>query len=159
MTDKIKTKTEPKKEPVEEPKKEVKEEAAPGPVKADISKPKSDQPQYKVLTDDGWGDTMDGLLAPDGSKKGYAGTLGNVIKGFTAENIGDYRIRTSRGWSEWKNTIDTSVEYGDYPVLGIEVKDPNIKIGVHIKGGDWLPITSGEACAMLPIDGIWLKKV
>lgn len=159
MLKKTEIKDEPKKEEIEKPRTEIQEVEESEPVNTDISKPTSYQPQYKVLTDEGWSDVMDGLLASDGSNKGYAGTIGYPIKGFAANNIGDYRVRTSRGWSEWMDTMDILTDTGDYPVLGIEVSDPSVKIGVHIKGGVWLPITSGEAGAMLPIDGIWLKRV
>lgn len=124
--------------------------------------------KYAVLKSDGtWSPDMEGLMASDGSDISYAGTLGVGIIGLVISGVRKYRVCTQRGgWGPYISEYNKDNPAGNgTPIIAIEIVDPAIDVGVHIKGGSWLDKTStvdfeGGAYAgcMIPIDGVWMTK-
>lgn len=125
------------------------------PDEPDKDKKKSKAIRYAVKTESGW--TPD-VSAID-KMATFAGILGEVIIDLVLDGLGDYRVRTSDGWSEYKSGYNKKDTVGsDRPILAVELRDETVDMGVHIKGGEWLPVSNGMAGCMIPMDAIWFSK-
>lgn len=67
-------------------------------------------------------------------------------------NMADVKVKTTNGWFD---ETDPEKE----PVTMIEVDDDSLKLAVHVKGGEWLPLVTGKAGCGVPIDGVSFVKM
>lgn len=131
----------------------------------------NDTLRYAAFYDDQWGVEMEGITpVDDTSDAEYTGILGKVITKFTMGGVEKYRVFTRRHkWSKFYTKFDKNNPAGDgSPILAIEVYDKNVTIGIHVKGGTWLPGKRGTfdgdtdiptyAGSMSPIDAIWIDR-
>ena len=124
--------------------------------------------RYVVKTKDGWGVSMTGLEADDGSDADHAGVIGLPMINFKIDGslVNKARVRTNRGkWLPYGKGLD--VELGkDSAITGLEIVGKGLIFAVHVKGGGWLSpaITSdveGEVAVIsgAAFDAIWIDEV
>ena len=126
--------------------------------------------RYAIKIGDTWLPEMIGTTAADGSDITYAGIIGSSFRYFTLGGVEKYRVFSEKSkWSKWFTKFDKDNPAGDgSPILAIEIFDKAVMIGIHVKGGYWLPQKMGTydgdtdkptyAGCMVPIDGIWIDR-
>lgn len=57
------------------------------------------------------------------------------------------KVRTTNGWFD-------EMDPEEAPVLMVNIDDPHMMVSLHVKGGEWLPIASGEVGCNVPIDNL-----
>lgn len=127
--------------------------------------------RYAAFYNNQWGVEMEGTnAADDTSDADFTGEFGKPITKFTMGGVEKYRVFTQKHkWSKFYTKFDKENPAGDgTPILAIEIYDKNAIIGIHIKGGVWLPSKKGTfegdtsdptyAGSMSPIDAIWIDR-
>lgn len=109
--------------------------------KKKVEEPKKELPKKTELEVEIDGEWVD-------SKKASLGTPVTGVRFNTA----DVKVKTANGWFD---ETDPEKE----PVLQIEVDDDSLKLAVHVKGGEWLPLATGKAGCGIPIDGVSFVKM
>ncbi len=136
-----------------------------------VEETKDDVLHYAAYYDNQWGIEMEGTIPVDEHfDVEYTGVFGKPITKFTMGGVEKYRVFTRKHkWSKFYTKFDKSNPAGDgTPILAIEVYDKNVTIGIHLKGGSWLPGKKGTfdgdtneptyAGSFSPIDAIWIDR-
>ena len=106
--------------------------------------PSGNQPKYAVYTNqDGWLDTMEGLVDTGGSSDDYAGVIGNSCTYIGINGVGQYRVYSqASGWLPYVDHFNSNdEEYGmagdGSAILALEIPNDSIKYQVHVVGDGW----------------------
>ena len=114
--------------------------------------PSGDPVCYRVSTDPAgrtWLDEMRDGKDTGGSSDDYAGEMGSAIRWLAVKGA-TYRVYSQdSGWLPWVSQYNTGdLENGcagdGSPILGVEVKDTNVRYAVHIIGGDYYSDMIGQ---------------
>ena len=129
-----------------------------------------DEFRYAVMADGKWLPVMVGTTSDEDPSLDYAGIFGKPITKITIGGVEKYRVFSERGkWSKFFTKFDKENPAGNNtPILAVEIHDKNAVIGIHVKGGSWLPAKHATyegstdvptyAGVLAPIDGLWIDK-
>ena len=105
---------------------------------------KKGQPKYAVFTaEQGWLDTMEGLVDTGGSGDDYAGEYGIGIRYIAIDGVGKYRVcDKDNGWLPYVDHFDLNDEENGMAgagssIVAIEIPNKKIKYQVHTVNGGW----------------------
>ena len=116
----------------------------PQPQQQSKPQPSTGQPKYAVYTNqNGWLDTMEGLVDTSGGSDNYAGIIGNSCTYIGIDGVGKYRVYTKKnGWLPYVDHFDKKDEEngmaGDgSKILALEIPNSKIKYQVHVVNSGW----------------------
>lgn len=134
----------------------------------------SGQPEYNVMANGHWLETMDGLHDTGGSCDDFGGMIGVGMQYLAVGGVGKYRVASqSSGWLPYVskrdlNDLENGCAGDGSAIVAVEIPNSKIKYQVHVRGCGWLPWMVGNkdtggsadrfAGNMQPIDAIRIVK-